>query len=572
MKQTRVLFLSGIFILLGCDSTPASFSGTSKRLSTTTYTNKGESGATAVTPAPTPQAAITPLPEVQYSEAVQPDVANANKYSGEFDATLPVNTSLNSGVVWAVTGHWDKAVSAVYRVELDESRGYPVWRKEIPFEWGNRSYVSEIGFLIGRSQRAARDIGGIYVAGPQFPNGILPIFTKNNLTAAEQASLWMTEESRMCVTSFRVDGVSYVGGGYRSIDGHKRFVRIPIDKSKPNGADVSRKQIFDLGVATAAEGNWGMGYSCFTDQKNSRYWSEMNGTRTGVDLVTGAPLSWNQAPNVNHPFNNGSLNLVLNQRASYAMAGSANGDLASFAGAYTAAHESVSDFLYVSMGNNLRLLHASCISSRSECGAGTGRFFDWDLSKMTDRTGATYKMTFGPLSSLNDGRVAGVRYLYGASGNQLMASELYLISPKNPDNFAEGPVLKKIADMSEMAYMYTDFTGATLYAASVSRDVSLAEFAGFKAGVPVASTKFVWKASSGSAENWRGLNMKVRCFLKTAATRPAWQNFVPAKGNEEKELGCTGLFDTVEFSVEGDGANDFSRTAQFVFKVKQLSQ
>jgi hypothetical protein len=572
MRQTRTICLSGVLMLVGCDSKPASFSGVSSRLAASTYSNKGESGATAVTPAPTPQVAITPLPEVQYSEAAQPEVASAKKHSGEFDAALPVSTSLNAGAVWAVTGHWNKEVTAVYRVELDESRGFPVWRKEIPFEWGNRSYVSEIGFLIGRSQRAVRDRGGIFVAGPQFPGGILPVFTRSSLTPAEQGSVWMAEEARMCVTSFRVDGVSYVGGGYKSIDGHKRFVRIPIDKSKPNGTDISRKQVFDLGVATAEEGSWGMGYSCFTDQKNGRYWSENSGTRTGVDIRTGAALSWNQASNVNHAFNNGGLNLVLNQRASYAMAGDANGNLASFTGAYTAAHESVSDFLYVSIGNNLRLLHASCIASRSDCAPGSGRYFNWDLSKVTDGKGGSYAMNFGPLSSLNDGRVAGVRYLYNGSGQLQMASELYLISPKNRDNLAEGPVLKKIADLSEMAYMYTDFTGATLYAATVSRELSLANFAGFKAGVPVSSTKFVWKASSGVAENWRGLNMKVRCFLKTAATRPVWQSFVPAKGNEEKELGCTGLFDTVEFKVEGDGANDFSRTAQFVFKVKQISQ
>jgi hypothetical protein len=494
---------------------------------------------------------------------------NGGKYVGEFEATETVNTSLSAGVVWAVTGLYSsKDVSAVYRIELDESRGYPMWRKEIPFEWGNRSYVSEIGFLIGRTQRGPRNIGGIYVAGPQYANGIQPIFTKSDLPIAQQGALWMPNEGRMCVTSFQIDGVSYVGGGYRSINNHKMFVKIPIDKSKPNGVDILTKQFFDLGVVASDEGS-GFGYSCYTDQNRGWFWSEFGGKRSGVNLRTGALLSAAQIPNNAHAFTNGEIVSSPVNRASYAMAGDANGNIASFTGAYTAAHESVSNFVYVSLGSALHLLHADCMSSQSDCSSANGRYFKWDLSRMSDGAGGLFNLAFGPLSSLNDGRVAGVRFI---GGDAAATSEVYLISPKDPADLSKGPSLKKIANLSERAYMYTDFTGATLYAAKVSREIELSKVASFKAGVPVSDAKFIWKASSGAAEDWRGLKLQLRCFLKSVVTKPAFVDFEPAQANAEKSLPCSGLFDTVEFSVEGTGANNFSRTAQFIIKAKQQQE
>lgn len=576
MSLHRVLIPIGILALIGCEGSDAKFVGSANRLAKSSYTTKAEGDAVVVTPAPVVAAVPTVRPEFVYSEEASLYVSGS-KYSGVFEAIEAVNTSLSAGVVWAVTGFNGgippKDVSAVYRVELDESRGFPIWRKEIPFEWGNRSYVSEIGFLIGRTQRTLRNIGGIYVAGPEYPNGIQPIFTKADLSAAEQPTLWMRNEARMCVTSFQIDGVPYVGGGYNSLAGRKMFVKIPIDKSKANGVDISKKQIFDLG-AVAVVG--GFGYSCYTDQNRGWFWSEfgeVGSVRSGVNLRTGVPLNASEIPNKSHSFSNVDLVSSPTNRASYAMAGDASGNIASFtvagASAYTAAHESVSNFVYVSRGSNLHLLHANCLSSQSDCSTDNGRYFKWNLSGMSDGAGGVFNLAFGPLSSLNDGRVVGVRFI---GSDASATSEIYLVKPKDPSDLSKGPSLKKIANLSERAYMYTDFTGATLYAAKVSREIELSKVSAFKAGVAISDAKFLWRASSGAAEEWRGLKLQLRCFLKSVATKPAFVDFVPANGNVEKLLPCSGIFDTVEYSVEGTGANNFSRTAQFVIRAKQQQE
>ncbi len=560
--NSRSLFWFSAVALIasGCDhQQKTAFMSTSQKVTASGVYTKTDGDATAIKATPTPSIAPTAKADISYSE--NPVSAQTDSVTGDFSTSIPVDVTVSGGAVWAVTGNIDgsvgSGVSRVYRIELDASRNYPMQSWDIPFEWGNRTYVSEIGLVIGRTQRGSRvfngktvgDVGGIYVAGPAIAGGVAPIFTKAD------ANPWMAVDSRMCVTSYVAGGKPYIGGAYVATDYHRKFVRIPLDKTQPNGFDASKKEVFDMGAADA----W-WGYSCFVDQKHNSFWSDHGNTgaaRNGVDLNTNKLLTASSIPNADHVFDNTIVSLAPKTRASYAMAGDANGNILSFPNVYTATHESTLDLVYISNGWNVHVAQAACFSTRSDCDANSGRFFSWDLSKLKNPDGSAFNLYFGAMSSLNDGRVVAV------TPRDFGASQLFLMSPKDPNDLSKGPLLKKIGQLNDPAYMYTDFTGATLYAAHVEKSVSLADAAGFKPGVNIVQANFTWTANSGQPEAWNGLKLQLRCFDNASSSRPDWVNFQPGKAGELTLLPCSGKFNTVEFQIDGTGTSAFSRTKSF---------
>jgi hypothetical protein len=527
---------------LGCDGQDKGlqFASKSKRITAAATYTKQDENAVVKTPAPTPAAAPTPKPDIVYEETPAPTPEPI--IDSSFALSVPLDVTLSGGAVWAVTH------TGVHRIELDKNRGYPTQKWNIPSNQGNRTYVSEIGLLIGRTNRS--DHNGIFVAGPKIKNGFQPILANAELNPK------MASESRMCVASFVVGGKSYVGGVYYGADNHRRFVRIPIDTTKDNGVDVSKKEFFDLGATSVT---WG--YSCFMDQSRNILWSDHSSPRYGVNVATGTLVNPNDAPNASNTFEKAGLTLKPTIRASYSVAGDANGNILSFYSRYAAAHDSSLDLIYVS-GKQAIAVHqgsyymevapARCFSATpASCTASD--VVTWDFTSLG--------LKIGPVSSLNDGRIVAI--------TRESNSQVFTIEPKNPNNLSEGPVLTKIAQLNGDAYMYTDFTGATLFAAHVEKTISFLESSSFVAGQPVQNSQLKWEAISGRDEDWVGLKMQLRCFVSTSATKPDFAPFTPAKAGMGKPLPCSGVYDTVEIKVDGDGTSNFSRTKNITIEGQQ---
>jgi hypothetical protein len=534
--------LSSLFVMAiqGCDGEKkaAFFSKSSKLTSAATFVERDEN-AVAVTPTPTPAEAPTPKPDFTYIEDPTPTPSSLER---SFTSTKPLDVSLSGGAAWAVTD------TKAFRIELDAARNYPVQSWNIGHNQGNRTYVSEIGLLIGRTKRG-NEREGIFVVGPNIQGGFQPIFKKSD------HSPWMHNNSRMCVASFVVNGQSYVGGAFVDSNKKRQFVRIPIDKTKPNGVNISQKVVWDLGSAPTSDTTW-WGYSCFMDQQRGIFWSDMGtqgaAPRYGVNVATGAAVAASTAPNAGVTFNNGVVSLSPQLRASYSMAGDANGNILSFPGAYTATHDRTHDLVYITQGGSIHVAKSECFATNTTCTAENGKFFSFSNNGIK------------PISALNDGRIIGV-----TRNNN---SEVFLIQPTNPAQLNLGLTATKIAQLDGDAYMYTDFTGATLYAGHVEKTISLAEDPNYIAGTAVSGAKFLWKAKSGLAENWEGLTLQYRCFDNTSATRPAFASFTPANAGTEKDLPCSGKFNTVELKISSNGSSSFSRTQELTIRGTQRQE
>ena len=127
----------------------------------------------------------------------------------------------------------------VTNVELDKSADYPtkVWTGTMG--GGHRTYVTKVGLIIGANG------GHVFRAGDNVPEG-----EAQKLFQAQNAD----GGSRICLTSYKIGNQEYIGGGYHG-GGKRRFVSVPIDKSKPNRIDTSKIQYYEvemvLGVITA---------------------------------------------------------------------------------------------------------------------------------------------------------------------------------------------------------------------------------------------------------------------------------------------------------------------------------
>lgn len=497
-----------------------------------------ENAQPAVVMATPPPAVVvaTPVTDITYGEPVPAATPVEGGESTEFAMSQPLQVAFSDRNIWVVTD------TKVYRIKVDAERGYPIktWAK--PNNWGNRTYVSEIGLVIGQSNR--NNLGGIYLVNDSSDSAI-PI--------ASGADLNMGGESRLCVTSYKVNGIAYIGGGYFATDGKRRFVSIPIDPSKTNSLDIAKRKIYPAGTDG---GIWG--YSCYVDQVNMRYWGTQGGDVYGFDLQNNVPLANTEIPNAAQVLATADFEIFPTKRGSYAISGDSNGNVLSVRSitpgvgntnaSYTFAHEPISDFVFGSSRiGKLYATHASCFANAANCPAGV-KHFSYDISALS---------SLGPLSSLNNGSVAGI-----VRGSK---SDVYLISLKDRKKPLLGLDFTKVASVAGNAYMYTDFTGATLYADVTEKEFSLSDSPDFRVGKSISDMKIEWKSEGDVADlPWKGLKMSIRCYAKSAVNKPDWQqvNAVAPSASLFAVVvpSCNGVFDMVEIRVEGDGTtNAFSR-------------
>jgi hypothetical protein len=426
--------------------------------------------------------------------------------------------------IWGSTGFWQLAGGAS----------------------GHRTYVSEIGLVIGKTG------GQMYLIADDTPSGstVTPIWN-----ATSPASItWgphTGQPARLCVTSFRSGGKTFLGGAYTKEGNKLVFVRIPIDKTKPQKIDVAAAEETILG-----DGVWG--YSCFTDQSRNVFYSQLwaPGPIHGIQLDSKKHLTAEKdAPN--SAFAGAKMSWFDQKRSepgSYVLAGDPFGNIYNQSEMYTYAYDPLSKMVFGTGGSKITITRVECFASKSNCAEGVDHWV-WDQ--------AALGLNLGPMSSLNDGRVVGI----GRGGN----SELWLLSLKDPKDPSKGPVAKKIADASGDGYMYSDFTGATLYAAELEKSTNLTSDPKFIPTKKVAILKGRWNAESGQPEEWRGLKLEIRCYAKDTKEKPAYEAIptVPPAGVDfpVTASSCNNkVYDIVETHLIPDNSiGGFSKTSSFEF-------
>lgn len=434
----------------------------------------------------------------------------------------------------------------VYYVELDKSLGYPTksWSLKSAPSGGSRTYVTEVGLFIARTS------GVIYRVDRDMPQS----------TAIERvvdltAEAW--PDTRVCVTSFKRNNTSYLGFAWnKKLDptvtdqgfgsAHPRvFTTIPIDASQPSKLDLAHRVDTALGA-----GNWG--YSCFTDQKRLLFYTAfLGGAISGVNLDTMTLIDAGAAPNTSHV---STLTTLYKQplpntaSGNYAISGDAKGNILLGPSVYTYVNDQVSDMVLGSQSTDtLNIIDGKCFYSDPTCA-------NKSLKVNTSAFGVIQ-----PLSSLGDGRVLGI-----SRGNP---SRAYLISVIDPRNISRGVTFEHVADIPGDTYMYTDFTGSTLFPkVNDSLIVDLRQLPGFNTAMFLSSLSYNWHSSNGSDVAWQGLALTGRCFQ--GPTAPLGQAFetVAQVANSDKVgtfdfASCKGrLVDHLELKLQALNNSLFSRS------------
>jgi len=487
----------------------------------------GNQGGKAGPPGANPTVPATPSNvKTQTDNGTSPDNKNTDSNAAsKFNGSMLVQSSLTDRSIWVVTTDGN-----VNKISLDSASGYPMktWTGAIGTGPGHRTFVSEIGLLIGATG------GTIYRVADDVP------------IAGKVQKLWAAPASdaadRICVTSFKSGGKAYIGAAYTAQRTNRKFVKIPIDTTSATGVDLTQAQVLDVGVGS----NDPWGYSCFINQAKNQFWSTMHDTISGVDLNTFAAIPASAAPNGAVISSVPSLVTVDATAKSgiYAMGGDANGNVLSDTGNafYTMAHDPKSDMVFLSATSGVRmtLIPDACFTQSGAC---TQPPFHFDLSDIGG---------IGPMASLNDGRIVGI-----ARGD---TSQVFILAVKQIANPAAGLNVIKIKDVPGNAYMYSDFTGSSLYAATVDQTFNLSSAQGYVPGKSVVGLTLTWVSDDGDNQPWRGLTMSVRCSA-TAAFEPIVTVANSGIAMPVTASSCKGAITEVEVKVEPNGnAPLFSKT------------
>ncbi|MDQ3231114.1 MAG: hypothetical protein M3Q07_04775, partial [Pseudobdellovibrionaceae bacterium] len=303
----------------------------------------------------------------------------------------------------------------------------------------------------------------------------------------------VVDTERSCIVSYRKNGKRFVGIGY----GLGNFVEIEQDDKLP----YAPKFATVTAPVKVTELQWG--YSCYVDQVRLQYYGQFfNGTTAGIDLKTMTALDLNKAPNkafasTNLPALTVGPNAAGN--GSYAMSGDRLGNVFNATGYYTLAFEPRQAMVWGTAGTNLSIYPHDCLYKTPECKG----FATYNLM---ESIGAQ----IGPMSALGDGNMVGMVRGVG---------DVYLIKLKVPGNAAQGIDAVKIAEKVGNGgdpYMYTDFTGATLYLTNSLNEFDFTKTGLWDAKAPIRQLGFTWTQVDGTAEELKDIKVEVRCFSDEA--------------------------------------------------------
>ena len=390
------------------------------------------------------------------------------------DAVTTVYAATQSG-----NAHW-------FRLEGDAVAETKKWTGLLSTEGpkGSRTYVTEKGVVI------ARKGGHLYWIDPAAtPEGAI------NHTAPNYHKLPnVGNDDRVCIVSYRRDKKRYVGMGW----GAGKFVEFPMENTPPY-APIWATPSDVVTVPNLA--SWG--YSCYIDQARLIYYGQwVNGT-TGVgaiDLKTMTAIDPGiTAPNAKFVSTDlPNVSLGVQKNGSYVINGDLAGNVFNGENMYTLAHNRVLRTVWglSTVDNSLKIYPDKCLISEAKC-SGHASFL---MAEFGGRM---------PLSALPDGRMIAMK--------RSDPPKVYLLKVKDRKDISKGIDATPIADVDGDPYMYTDFTGATLYLTKSDTTFELDATTGYDASKTNKAAGFTWLSRSTTDVAWVNLKFEIRCYMSTAA-------------------------------------------------------
>jgi hypothetical protein len=287
-------------------------------------------------------------------------------------------------------------------------------------------------------------------------------------------------------------------------------------------------------------GTWG--YSCFIDQAKKIFYSQ-NSHMGAIDLnnYEAATIS-TTAPNADHRSTTPGVSSYSmgSVKTSYAMSGDSYGNIYNGDG-YTSAYDKASDSIWFSHGPHAKIavIDRKCLTTQTSC----KNYHTYTNSPKT------FVPVIGPMSPLRDGRIVGLVRTTG---------EIYLMKLRDKSNLGSGMDFHYIGNAGGDPYMYTDFTGATLYINESEQTFKPVEMAQFSASKPIKTAVFKWKPTSSYAAGnlsveWKNIKLEARCY-SDSASKPAYVEIAKVhpsdKGTELNVPSCSeGKYEHVDVKL-----------------------
>lgn len=373
---------------------------------------------------------------------------------------------------------------------------------------GTRTYVLEGGGVI-----LAKNGGHLYFLHEGVSEGVIDKDpTKGNyfkLTGPDA-------NDRACVVSYKRDGQRFLGIGYG--DGY--FVEIAQEETPPFAPKFSTASA----PIKAVSSPWG--YSCYIDQSRLIYYGQYVNAPTktfAFDLTTKQAMDVKKAPNAAFASTNlPKITVGPNAEGgngSYAMSGDRQGHVFNATGYTTLAFEPRNAMVWGSSGGLLSIFPHACLYKATVCS-------DYATFNLIEAIGTG----IGPMSALGDGHMVGLVRSIG---------DVYLFKLKDSGDATKGIDTVKIAERvgnGDDPYMYTDFTGATLYLKKSLNEFDLSKSPTWIANAPLKNLKFTWLQATGGANEWRDIKAEFRCYNDPANKGSFKEVSITIKAKADQDL------------------------------------
>jgi hypothetical protein len=486
---------------------------------------------------------------------------------GQVRYTAPATTGSGTYNVYTGVAHW-LSVEGNTIVQRKKWSGI-----DGNFDFGFRTYVTEGGVLIAR-------FPFVYFIDPDTtPEGLVPDTNIKNFDPSQSYN----EHSRICLASYLKGDKRYMIAAVAN----GKYYEIELSPNKPY------KPLWDNLPNPRETADWtydhGWGYSCHMNQKKKIFYSQWAvagaksfvtagdpKTRQGgaVDLNNYSTVDLDaQIPNAKFIQKNAILSTFSRGPqtigASYAVAGDPDGNI--YNGdynaevvpgeknwTYTMSYQKMSDTVWVSRATNkIGIIKRKCLTTDDNCGPQDFQFQQGPEA-----------VAIGPLSALKDGRLVGI----ARKGHQ--PSAVYLLSLNDPANITKGASFHLLAEIDGDAYMYVDFTGATLYTRQVEQTFKVREMPEYvkrqrQNDDRAEKTKeafFEWTNALNTSADWTNLKLEARCY-ENASSKGDYQEVKSvAKAGEKTTMNIPACKDKyVEFidvrisQVTGETLGDINK-------------
>ena len=517
------------------DTSSTTDSGTKTNSTVTTGNTTGSSSttpATSATPAK-PSITIDPIKDSDFTMLTGNDMQAALRESRVWVVSRAAATThvyyfvMRNGALIPTAGQAQKTWSF----------------SNLPNQTGMRTYVTEGGLVFGSTSGYL-----LWIDPASTPAGTIDTSANNAnffqfpTTSTVSGYVPPGTNDRLCVVSYRRGTKRYLGVGY----GYGSFVEMNMAATPPFTPTLQiARAVSGWGASGAANATlnydasgigrlWG--YSCYINQNKLYYFSQYyQGKPKALDLSTMLPID-PAAAAANGTFAPSDSTITkanwgTKLDGSYALSGDLKGNLfngqgdAGTGGFYTFTHDPMSNLVF---GSTFREPYADSTATATL----PGYIYAFPHDCLTTTTNCVFSNTgirfaystaaglgnvqIGPISSLKiGGFIALTRY--DANG------QVFYIYPTDNNDITKGLNVTKLADLTGDPYMYTDFTGATLY--DITENTVSFDFtkqSTFDATKNVRYVAFNWAAVAGTPTTWSHLSLEARCYSGTDGSAVAY--------------------------------------------------